>query len=168
MGANLTVSNRQRSVPVALSRYVLMYEKLWDATFLNLKNRPAKHLNAARAASIAKRGTLNVLLVSDANIRKLNKKWLGNDRPTDVLSFPLESEPPPVKELAWEIGEIVISVERAKEQAARFGHSLDREMGFLFVHGLLHVLGFDHQRPADEKEMFGRQNMILDESGLKR
>ena len=66
------------------------------------------------------------------------------------------------------LGDIMISVERAKEQASEYGHSYDRELGFLALHGFLHINGYDHMTPEDEKEMFGLQKEILDAYGLKR
>jgi len=117
---------------------------------------------------MAERGQFSLVLVSDRQIRTLNKDWMGKDKPTDVLSFPLSIDPPPSVELPWEVGEIVISVEKAQEQAIDYGHSFEREMAFLFVHGMLHVLGFDHMEPKEEKEMFGRQKQILNAAGFKR
>ena len=66
------------------------------------------------------------------------------------------------------LGDIVISLERAKEQSEEYGHSFEREIGFLTVHSMLHLLGYDHMTPEEEKEMFGYQNEILGEMGLKR
>jgi probable rRNA maturation factor len=66
------------------------------------------------------------------------------------------------------LGDIMISTERAAEQAEEYGHSFDRELGFLAVHGFLHINGYDHMTPEDEKEMFGLQKEILDAYGLKR
>jgi probable rRNA maturation factor len=68
----------------------------------------------------------------------------------------------------FEMGELIISAEKAQEQAEEYGHSFEREMAFLFVHGCLHVLGFDHLTKAEEKEMFSRQKQILDSCGFKR
>jgi probable rRNA maturation factor len=93
---------------------------------------------------------------------------MGKDAPTDVLSFPLELEEPPLPDLPWEVGEVIISAERAQEQAIEYQHTLERELCFLFVHGLLHVLGFDHMEPGDEKDMFSRQKEILHAAGIQR
>jgi probable rRNA maturation factor len=68
----------------------------------------------------------------------------------------------------WVVGEVIISLERAQEQAKDYGHSPERELSFLFVHGVLHVFGFDHLTRAEEKEMFGLQRRILDAAGIKR
>jgi len=107
------------------------------------------------------------VLTSNRTIRKLNKQWRGKDSPTDVLSFTILLEPPP-KEMPWELGEIFISVEQAAAQAHSFNHSLERELAFLTVHGILHLLGFDHEKPAEEKEMMVRQEKILKAAGYPR
>jgi probable rRNA maturation factor len=114
---------------------------------------------------------VSVTLLDDEGIQRLNREYREVDRPTDVLSFPLW-EP---NEL-WEsvdgepvsLGDIFISVPRAEEQAAEYGHSFERELGFLAVHGFLHLLGYDHSTEAEEKEMFTRQEEILERVGLKR
>jgi probable rRNA maturation factor len=114
------------------------------------------------------------VLVSNAKIRELNRQWRGKDYATDVLSFPLAVDETGVFERAqpgeetWELGELIISMEKAAEQAAEYGHSFEREFAFLFVHGFLHVLGFDHITKAQEKEMFGRQSQILTAAGFSR
>ncbi len=77
------------------------------------------------------------LLTDDRELRRLNRQFLGRDYPTDVLSFPAGEE---------FLGEIAISVDRAREQAARYGHSLEEELAILMLHGLLHLVGFDHER----------------------
>lgn len=77
------------------------------------------------------------LLTDDRELRRLNCQFLGRDYPTDVLSFPAGDE---------FLGEIAISVDRAREQAARYGHSLEEELAILMLHGLLHLVGFDHER----------------------
>jgi probable rRNA maturation factor len=118
-------------------------------------------------------GTLSLVLVSNKKIRQLNKQWREKDYATDVLSFPLAVDenlqilPAPPGE-SWELGEVVVSLEKTAEQAAEYGHSFEREFAFLYVHGLLHVLGFDHITKAQEKDMFGRQREILTGAGFSR
>lgn len=168
MAAKLTLSNRQRKVQLDLAFVREMAEKLTAALFRNLLNSPPEHLDESAIEEMAERGTFSVVLTSNTQIRKLNKEWMGKDYPTDVLSFPLEMEPPALEDIPWELGEIIISVEKADEQAENFGHSFEREMAFLCVHGMLHVLGFDHIKPADEKDMFARQKQILLKAGFKR
>lgn len=114
---------------------------------------------------------VSVSIVDNRYIHKINKKYRGIDRPTDVISFAfLDSEnnydkilflPGPVV-----LGDIYISLDKAKEQAEEYGHSLHRELSFLFVHGLLHLLGYDHMNKEDEEEMFKLQDEILSEKGV--
>ena len=110
-------------------------------------------------------GEVSVTLTNNEYIHTLNKQYRGIDRPTDVLSFALnESEEPDVEDGpdVNVLGDLVISVERAKEQAADYGHSVKREIAFLTVHGMLHLLGYDHERStADEEDMCRRQREIV-------
>jgi probable rRNA maturation factor len=131
-----------------------------------------KALHAAAEAEKLPPVELSVTIVDNAAIHALNKKWRQVDRPTDVLSFPLwEPDEEWVMEEGEEavsLGDLVISIEKAKEQAEEFGHSLKRELGFLAVHGFLHLLGYDHETKEQEEEMFSRQEEILSRIGLKR
>ena len=113
---------------------------------------------------------LSVTLTTDEKIHALNKKYRGIDRPTDVLSFAFrESDEPEILGETVEIlGDIVISVERAEIQAADFGHSFLREIIFLEVHGLLHLLGYDHIEDADRVEMEAEQDFVMAELGIGR
>jgi probable rRNA maturation factor len=107
---------------------------------------------------------LSLLLTNDEGIRALNHAYRGEDKPTDVLSFPLWEEQPtlPAEGRALPLGDIVISLTRAAAQAEELGHSSLREAVFLFVHGLLHLLGYDHERGAEEKDcMFALQKQII-------
>jgi len=101
-----------------------------------------------------------ITLVDNEHIRQLNREFRNLDKPTDVLSFPLDEED--------SLGDIIISIPRAKEQATQYGHSFERELGFLTIHGFLHLLGYDHHTEEEEKVMFGRQEQILSEFGLSR
>ena len=113
---------------------------------------------------------LSITLTDDENIHALNKKYRGIDRPTDVLSFAFrESDEPEIIGGENEmLGDIIISIERAKIQAADFGHSLLREIIFLEVHGLLHLLGYDHIEEADRIEMETEQDFVMAELGIGR
>ena len=109
---------------------------------------------------------IGVTLVDNEFIHNLNKQYRKIDRPTDVISFAFldginnkESLFKSKEEV--DLGEIYISYEKAKEQAESYGHSLERELRFLFVHGLLHLLGYDHMTEADEEVMFKLQDEIL-------
>jgi probable rRNA maturation factor len=129
--------------------------------------------------------------VDDQAIHELNKQYRGIDKPTDVLSFAMsetgedeieihyddaaEDEPDIEPGMANKedsfiepLGDIIISVQRAIAQAEDYGHSVERELGFLFVHGFLHLIGYDHQSEEDEKSMFAKQEDILQKAGLER
>ena len=115
---------------------------------------------------------VSVTFTDNEGIHALNKKFRGIDRPTDVLSFPLfdyagESEEPPVDELLGMLGDIVISLEQAEKQAREYGHPFAREVAFLTVHSMLHLLGYDHETGEDdEADMRRRQREIMDILGL--
>ena len=113
-------------------------------------------------------GDVCVLITDAEEIQRLNGSYRNIDRVTDVLTFP-----------AWEgdvilcppdgyLGDIAICFERAEEQALEYGHSLERELAFLSVHGALHILGYDHMTPEDEAIMMGKQDEILIEMGYPR
>ena len=109
---------------------------------------------------------LSVTFVDNAFIHKMNKEYRHIDRPTDVISFAFldgekDKEQLLKKKGPVSLGDIYISVEKAQEQAKEYGHSLERELSFLFVHGLLHLLGYDHMTEEDEKVMFKLQDEIL-------
>ena len=104
-------------------------------------------------------------------IHQLNKQYRGIDRPTDVLSFALnESEEPEIEDGpdVNVLGDLIISVERAQEQAADYGHSVRREVAFLTVHGMLHLLGYDHMEEADRLEMEAEQRFVMEKLGIPR
>lgn len=113
---------------------------------------------------------LSITLTDDKNIHALNKKYRNIDRPTDVLSFAFrESDEPQILNAEVEIlGDIIISVERAKVQAEEYGHSFLREVIFLEVHGLLHLLGYDHIEESERIEMEGEQKFIMEKLGIGR
>ena len=114
---------------------------------------------------------ISVTIVDNEEIRKINNKFRNIDRATDVLSFPLidfDNEDLPNDGSKIYLGDIIISIERAKEQANEYGHSLDREVGFLTAHSMLHLLGYDHMVPEEEKVMFAKQEEILSNLGLYR
>lgn len=114
---------------------------------------------------------ISVTIVDNEEIRKINNKYRNIDRATDVLSFPLidfDNEDLPNDGSKIYLGDIIISIERAKEQANEYGHSLDREVGFLTAHSMLHLLGYDHMVTEEEKVMFAKQEEILSNLGLKR
>jgi len=140
---------------------------LADGVCLNVVDKPSQQTAGLSIKAICARASISIVLISNKAMQKLNKRWRDQDAPTDVLSFPLLLEVPP-EGMPWELGEIFISVQQADSQAKSLQHGLDREMAFLTVHGILHLLGFDHERPADEKEMFARQEEILLSAGYCR
>ncbi|MEH7523479.1 rRNA maturation RNase YbeY [Bacillus sp. JJ1503] len=128
---------------------------------------------AAKFEKIEEESEVSLTFVSNEKIREINKEYRHKDSVTDVISFAMEEMGEGELELVGldmprVLGDIIISVSRAYEQAEEYGHSFMREIGFLAVHGFLHLLGYDHETPEDEKEMFSRQKDILDEFGLQR
>lgn len=140
-------------------------------TYVDLLNKLLQY--AAEKEEVDASAELSVTFVTNERIQEINRDYRGKDSPTDVISFALEEEgegePAFIHDEGPRIlGDIIISVDKAKEQAEDYGHTLEREMGFLSVHGLLHLLGYDHMTEEDEKIMFTRQEEILNEFGLKR
>lgn len=126
---------------------------------------------AAEAYGIEADTEVSVVLVDDAAIRELNRTYRGKDCATDVLSFALnEGDEPEVIDGPGEtlLGDIVISLPTAARQAAEYNHSLERELAFLTVHGMLHLLGYDHLKEADRQEMRGEEEHILGLLGITR
>lgn len=146
-----------------------------------------KHLNmieklivaSAKKLELPNNIELSVTIVDNQRIRELNRGYRSIDEPTDVISFALEDEDDFSAffeedfntndfQLPRLLGDIFISIEKAQEQAEEYGHSFERELGFLVVHGFLHLNGYDHQTKADEREMFSLQEEILKENGLAK
>lgn len=133
---------------------------------------------AGRYLKLPENTEMSVTLMDNEHIHEINKKYRGVDKPTDVISFAIEEDDPdevpiilPEDEefdIPKNIGDIMVSMDKVKEQAEYLGHSEDRELGFLVVHGFLHLNGYDHMKEEDEKEMFGLQREILDSYGLTR
>ncbi|EPZ38216.1 MULTISPECIES: rRNA maturation RNase YbeY [Anoxybacillus] len=129
--------------------------------------------HAAKEERVPDGAEVSVTFVDNEKIREINRDYRGKDQPTDVISFALEEmgeeeieivgvDVPPV------LGDIIISVPKAREQAEQYGHSFMRELGFLAVHGFLHLLGYDHETEEEEKEMFTKQEQLLQQFGLTR
>lgn len=113
--------------------------------------------------------SFNLIIVDNDYIHDLNKNYRNIDRETDVITFALEDEDTIVMPNEERVlGDIYISIDRAKEQANEFGHSLLRELSFLAVHGFYHLLGYDHMTPEDEKVMFKKQEEVLEAYGIRR
>jgi probable rRNA maturation factor len=140
-------------------------------------------------------GEVALSFVDDETIHQLNKDYRGMDKPTDVLSFAMSERGDDELEINYDdmeeeeielegafedgdeegevtlaepLGDIIISVPRAIAQAEEYGHSVEREIGFLFVHGFLHLIGYDHETEEDEKNMFTKQENILEKAGISR
>lgn len=128
---------------------------------------------AAEKEGVEANSELSVTFVSNERIHEINREYRDKDAPTDVISFAMEELGEGEIELTGVdmprvLGDIIISIPRAREQAEEYGHSFIRELGFLTVHGFLHLLGYDHMNDAEEKQMFTLQKEILNEYGLKR
>lgn len=132
---------------------------------------------AAQKLQLKDNTEMSVTITTNPAIKKLNKQYRGVDRATDVLSFaaeesgdetPIVMDPELAAELPANLGDLFVSIDKVAEQAKFLGHSTDRELGFLVVHGFLHLNGYDHEQPADEQGMFALQRAILDDYGLTR
>lgn len=120
---------------------------------------------------------MSVTFVNNDKIKDINKEYRGVDRATDVISFaiedgdddfPLIMDDEMANEIPENIGDIFVSIDKVAEQAEFLNHSYERELGFLVVHGFLHLNGYDHMDPEDEAVMFPLQRKIMDSYGLKR
>ncbi|HHY83031.1 MAG TPA: rRNA maturation RNase YbeY [Clostridiales bacterium] len=145
--------------------------------FETVLKKTLEHVNADIDAEVS------LMLTNNEEIRTLNREYRQKDTATDVLSFPL-IDLDPVNQEDWHaalhdnampdtgevvLGDIVISVEKAREQAAEYGHGLKRELGFLMVHGLLHLLGYDHEKNLENEDIMNQlQETILQELNLPR
>ncbi|MBY5033761.1 rRNA maturation RNase YbeY [Streptococcus gallinaceus] len=164
-----------------------MYIEMVDETgqvSSQMQEQITELLNFA-ASNIGKENKeMAVTFVNNARVHEVNLEYRGIDRPTDVVSLEYKpeqeilfdeedlAENPELAEMMDEfdsyIGELYISIDKAREQAEDYGHSYEREMGFLAVHGFLHINGYDHYTPEEEAEMFGLQEEILTAYGLTR
>lgn len=141
----------------------------------NETNKEIKELNKLKevidkAIEIEKVNNIefNIIIVDNEKIHEINREYRHIDRPTDVISFALEDDESfPGMEVRV-LGDIYISIDKVYEQSEAYGHSFFRELAFLTVHGFLHLLGYDHIKLEDEKEMFSRQELILSEAGIKK
>ena len=127
--------------------YYSLFEEIAEATEKNL--------------SLKTKSSVSVILVKSKAIHVLNRDYRNIDRPTDVITFAAQEGEPFFQEQI-ELGDIFINVDAVVSQAEEYGHSEKREIGFLFIHGLLHCLGYDHEDEKSEKMMFALQKQILD------
>lgn len=145
-------------------------------------------IEVARSEGVEE-GEVSLTFVDDETIRELNREYRGMDKSTDVLSFPMgedELEGDEALELEEEVeaddadmvededmmplllGDVIISVPTAIRQSEEYGHSIERELGFLFLHGFLHLIGYDHDNEEAERDMISRQEAVLAKAGLTR
>ncbi|PKR79025.1 rRNA maturation RNase YbeY [Halalkalibacillus sediminis] len=128
---------------------------------------------AGKKENVSEEAELSVTFVTDEEIQEINKKYRDKDKPTDVISFAMQEIGEEELEITGEdlpvhLGDIIVSLDRCVAQSEEYNHSFERELGFLAVHGLLHLLGYDHMSDSDEQKMFSRQEEVLSEYGLKR
>ncbi|WP_172189554.1 rRNA maturation RNase YbeY [Lentilactobacillus kribbianus] len=148
---------------------------------------PAEHIDlvknilnyAGKYIELADDTEMSVTFVNNDEIQEINKKYRGVNRATDVISFAIEDgdddtdfpvimDDEMAQEIPENIGDIFVSIDKVAEQAEFLDHSYERELGFLVVHGFLHLNGYDHMKPEDEAVMFPLQRKILDDYGLTR
>ncbi|MBK0348580.1 rRNA maturation RNase YbeY [Aerococcaceae bacterium zg-ZJ1578] len=133
----------------------------------------------AQKLQLNQESEVDISIVDNETIHALNKQYRNIDRPTDVLSFALnegeedwdfklDEQEDEIFDIPQHYGDIIISYQKIGEQAEEYGHSFERELAFLVVHGFLHLNGYDHQTPEEEKEMFAIQEEVLSEYGLTR
>ena len=128
----------------------------YQALFEKIGAAAEKQLHLSQTCEIS------VTFVRSAAIHKINRDYRGIDRPTDVISFAINDSPDLIDDGEKDLGDLFININYARRQAKEYGHSLKREVCFLFTHGLLHCLGYDHMKPEDEKVMVALQEKILD------
>ena len=138
--------------------------KLHILNYVNTSNyRSFMNLVAQEASqelNVKDERLLNVVICDNDMIKTYNKTYRNIEKETDVLSFPSDED--------GELGDILISLDKAKAQAKEYGHTLKRELAFLLCHGILHCLGYDHMTKEEEKVMFSLQEKILDRCDIRR
>lgn len=110
----------------------------------------------------------SIIFVGEEEIQKINREYRNIDKVTDVISFALEDNEEMIYNNTRVLGDIYICIPRMMEQAESYGHSIKRELSFLVVHGMLHLLGYDHMKKEEEQVMFALQELILNEEGITR
>ena len=143
-----------------------------EITYINRTNKDISHwkplfqkisASAEQVLNLPDDYEISVTFVRSRTIHQINRDYRGIDRPTDVISFAVrDGSEDFFLEEEKDLGDIFINIDYAKRQAREYGHSYQREVGFLFTHGLLHCLGYDHMTPEDEKIMTDLQTQILD------
>lgn len=154
----LIINNQQQKVQISHQ---------WEANFEKIA------IKCLELENIDPQAEISLVFVDDNGIQELNKNYRGKDMPTDVLSFALtemgEDELEIVEgEMETLLGDIIISLETALRQAEEYGHTVEREVAYLMVHGLLHLLGYDHMTEEDKKVMRQREEKVLEAVGITR
>lgn len=138
-------------------------EKSYEEDYMRILQKTLQHLHIEDDIE------LSCIIVDDKRIHEINRDYRNIDRSTDVISFALEDSVEfYIEGMPRALGDIFISYDHAKMQAEEYGHSVYREMCFLFMHGILHLLGYDHMEEDEAKEMFALQNEILDSLNITR
>ena len=151
------------SIDLALLNEVSNFTQSYDDIFISIVKQTCLQLQITEDIE------MSCVFVDNPKIQELNRTYRHLDKPTDVISFALEDNGVmEVKGAPRCIGDIFISIDRAKQQAREYGHSLDREICFLFTHGLLHLLGFDHMQKEEEEAMNALQESILSALHINR
>ena len=125
-------------------------------------------INFALKTEKVENAIMNVIIINNEKIHEINREYRGIDRPTDVISFALEDDKTFIATTFRVLGDIYISIDKVHEQAELYNHSFRRELSFLTVHGILHLLGYDHMEKEDEIVMFKKQDDILSELNILR
>ena len=146
---------------------IVVYNKDLQHVITNMVN------HTARLGRLPKNAEVSILIVDNSYIQELNLIYRNQNKPTDVLSFSMNEtlENEPEYETGSEVnllGDIVISLEQALAQSREYGHSLERELGFLVVHGMLHLLGYDHESEDERKLMRSLEEKVMQEARLER
>lgn len=154
------------NIELDFSTYLSEYEE-YENIFQSLTKKVLEHLNLNISPIIS------LSFIDNDEIQAINREYRQIDRPTDVISFAFLDNVSNKLEILKSkdtvvLGEIYISIPKAREQAMQYSHSLHRELSFLFVHGLLHLLGYDHIEKEDEEVMFKLQDEILEKEGITR
>jgi len=166
----LTIDSRNIAFVIKYSLMEVLFDNPYSPQYDELEER-YRHLaiTTFEVLKIKENYEIDVSLVDKKTIQEINRKYRKNDKVTDVISFAFndderEKELIFSNETARMLGEILICLPRAIEQAKEIGNSIERELSFLFLHGLLHLLGYDHMTPEDEAIMFPLQDKILERS----
>ena len=117
---------------------------------------------------------INIILTNPGNIRNINKQYRNIDKETDVLSFPMfekeevENMKKNGNDINEPLGDIIISIERVKQQAEEYGHSFERELSYMLIHGFYHLMGYDHMNDEDKKQMRKKEEIVLNNLNINR